>query len=37
MKEMSIEEWLRRLNLPEYAYKIKKTLNVKTVQDLQYL
>ena len=31
IKDMSIEEWLRRLNLSQFVPKFKKIANVKTV------
>eukprot|EP00347_Sterkiella_histriomuscorum_P005490 403356416 len=37
IKDMSIEEWLRRLNFSQYVLKFKKIGNVKTVSDLKYI
>lgn len=37
MNDMSIDEWLRRLNFPQYSSHLKKKLKLRTVRDLQYL
>ena len=37
IKDMSINEWLRRLNLHQFAPKFKKEGGVKRVQDLKYI
>lgn len=34
---MSINEWLRRLNMHQYAHKFRKEGGVKRVQDLKYI
>jgi hypothetical protein len=34
---MSINEWLRRLNMMQYAPKFKKEFGVKRVADLKYV
>jgi len=35
VKEMSINQWLRRLNLPQFAHKFRKDKEVCTVKDLR--
>ena len=37
IKDMSINEWLRRLNMMQYAPKFKKEYGVKRVADLKYI
>lgn len=37
IQEMSITDWLRRLNLQEFAPKFKKEGGVKRVSDLRYI
>lgn len=37
IKDMSINEWLRRLNMHQYAPKFRKDGGVKRVQDLKYI
>ena len=34
---MSVNEWLRRLNLYQYAHKFRKEGGVRRVQDLKYI
>ena len=37
MKDMTIGEWLRRLNMQQYAPKFRKEAGVKRVSDLKYV
>ncbi len=37
MKDMSINEWLRRINMHQYAPKFRKDCGVKRVCDLKYI
>jgi hypothetical protein len=37
MKDLSINEWLRRLNMQQYAPKFRKEGGVKRVIDLKYI
>lgn len=37
IKDMSINEWLRRLNMHQYAHKFRKESGVKRVSDLKYI
>lgn len=37
IKDMSINEWLRRLNMHQYAPKFRKESGVKRVSDLKYI
>ena len=37
MKDMSIYEWLRRLNMQQWAPKFKKDLGINRVTDLRFI